>query len=230
MINHAIVSFSGGQDSTTCLAWALNRFDKVHTVSFDYGQVHKVELECRTNILNKLAKMPQYKDKLGQDQIIDFSFIKELGQTAMTHEMEIVCTEQGLPNTFVPGRNLFFITAAASLAWRLNAKHIVLGVCETDFSGYPDCRDDTIKAMQIAVNLGLESRFVLHTPLMWIDKKQTWEMAQTEGGKDFFELIRTDSHTCYLGKRDELYEWGYGCGSCPACELRKKGYFEYVSS
>ncbi len=227
----ALVLFSGGQDSATCLAWALDRFAYVETIGFDYGQRHAVELECREDVLGHLRKaFPDWGAKLGKDHMLPLPFIQELGDTAMTKDMEIEFAESGLPNTFVPGRNIFFLTAAAVLAYRRSLKHIVGGMCETDYSGYPDCRDDTLKSLQATLNLGLEARLVLHTPLMWIDKAQTWAMAQEFGGDALVDIIRKETHTCYLGDRSQLHDWGYGCGTCPACKLRKSGYEKFIGN
>jgi 7-cyano-7-deazaguanine synthase len=224
----ALVLFSGGQDSTVCLAWTLERFGTVETVGFDYGQRHAVELACRHDVLAALrAGYPRWADRLGEDHVVDLSVLSQLGDTALTHAAEIAMGADGLPTTFVPGRNLVFMTVAAAIAYRRDARHIVGGMCETDFSGYPDCRDDTIKAMQLALNLGMNRRFVLHTPLMWIDKAATWAMAADLGGEALVNLIRERTHTCYLGTRDALHDWGYGCGNCPACELRARGYAYY---
>jgi 7-cyano-7-deazaguanine synthase len=221
----ALVMFSGGQDSTTCLAWALQTFDHVETVGFDYGQRHSVELTCRAPIREAIARLEDWGAHLGMDHLIDLSgALAGVGSTAMTAEMEIVINEEGLPNTFVPGRNLMFMTAAAAIAWRRNIKHIVGGMCETDYSGYPDCRDDTIKAMQVALNLGMQRRFVLETPLMWIDKAATWQMAEDLGGAPLVNLVRDLTHSCYLGDRQHRHAWGYGCGTCPACDLRGAGW------
>jgi 7-cyano-7-deazaguanine synthase len=223
--DHAIVLFSGGQDSTTCLAWALDRFARVETVGFAYGQRHAVELDCRATLRARLAGMNGWGDRLGEDHLVDLTGgMAALGQTALTAETAIAMTEEGLPNTFVPGRNLLFLTYAAGIAWRRGLRRIVGGMCETDFSGYPDCRDDTIKAMQLALNLGMQRRFVLETPLMWLDKAATWALAQTLGGAPLVSLIVEETHTCYLGERGELHEWGHGCGTCPACELRAAGW------
>ncbi len=219
----ALVLFSGGQDSATCLAWALARWERVETVGFDYGQRHRVELECRAPVRAALAGM--WPGRLGEDHVLDLaSLIGGLGETALTGGQAIAMTEEGLPNTFVPGRNLLFLTAAAALAWRRGLRRIVGGMCETDYSGYPDCRDDTIKAMQLALNLGLQRRFVLETPLMWRDKAATWALAERLGGTALVELIREETHSCYLGDRTHRHEWGYGCGTCPACELRAAGW------
>lgn len=226
--NSALVLYSGGQDSATCLAWALARYDHVETIGFDYGQRHKIELEVRLALRASLARdFPHWSSRLGEDHLIDLSVLGQISDTALTQSVAIGMQADGLPNTFVPGRNLLFLTFAAAIAYRRGIKHIVTGVCETDYSGYPDCRDDTIKAMQIALNLGMASRFVLHTPLMWINKAETWRLAETLGGKELVELIRTDSHSCYQGERETLHEWGYGCGTCPACALRAEGWKTY---
>ena len=226
--SRALVLFSGGQDSATCLAWALTQYEHVETIGFDYGQRHRVELDVRGPLRQAMAALtPAWAAKLGEDHVIDLAVLGQISQTALTQATEITMQENGLPNTFVPGRNLLFFTFAAAIAYRRGIKHIVTGVCETDYSGYPDCRDDTVKAMQIALNLGMESRFVLHTPLMWIDKAATWAMAQQLGGEALVELIRTHSHSCYQGERETLHEWGYGCGTCPACELRAQGWAKF---
>ena len=216
-MDSALVLLSGGQDSTTCLAWALRRYAHVETIGFDYGQRHRVELECRAPIRAALAS-----PALGEDHLIDLrASMVALGQTAMTAEIAIEMGEGGLPTTFVPGRNLLFLTYAAALAYRRGLRTIVGGMCETDFSGYPDCRDDTIKAMQVALNLGMQRRFVLETPLMWLDKAATWALAASLG---ILDLVITQTHTCYLGERGTLHAWGYGCATCPACQLREDGF------
>jgi 7-cyano-7-deazaguanine synthase len=221
----ALVLFSGGQDSTTCLAWALNRFDRVETVGFDYGQRHRIELDCRDPIRSAIMKMrPSWNERLHQDHTIKLDSLGEISNTALTRDVAIKIESNGLPSTFVPGRNLIFLTFAAALAYRRALRHIIGGMCETDYSGYPDCRDDTIKAFQVALNLGMQHRFVLHTPLMWLDKAATWELAESLGGSKLLDLITKESHTCYLGARGELHPWGYGCGKCPACTLRAQGY------
>ena len=226
----ALVLFSGGQDSATCLAWALQRFDKVETIGFDYGQRHSVELNCRVPIIDELKKhKSEWKEKLGDDHLIDLKVLGDISETSLTKPVEIEMSDQGLPNTFVPGRNLMFLTIAASVAYRRGIKNLVTGVCETDYSGYPDCRDDTIKAMQVALNLGMETRFVLHTPLMWIDKASTWRMAEELGGSELIELMKEYTHTCYNGDRSYRHEWGYGCNECPACDLRSIGYQKFIS-
>jgi 7-cyano-7-deazaguanine synthase len=231
MTSRALVLFSGGQDSTVALAWALDRFDAVETVGFDYGQRHRVELECRRIIRDKLPVLaPAYAERLGPDHLVDLAALGAISETALTRDSEIAFAETGLPTTFVPGRNLIFLTFAAALAYRRGIRHIVLGVCETDYSGYPDCRDDTIKAMQVALGLGLDRRLVLHTPLMWRDKAQTFALANALGGEALLDLVVEDSHSCYLGDRSTRHAWGYGCGRCPACELRANGYAAYLTS
>lgn len=226
----ALVLFSGGQDSTTCLAWALDRYERVETVGFDYGQRHRIELECRETLRGRLRAInPAWAAKLGDDHTISLAALAEISDTALTSSVAIEMADSGLPNTFVPGRNLIFLTFAAALAYRRGLKHIVGGMCETDFSGYPDCRDDTVKAVQVALNLGMETRFVLDTPLMWIDKAQTWQLAEQLGGRKLVDVIVKESHTCYLGDRGNLHDWGYGCGTCPACDLRAKGYQKFIA-
>ena len=228
MAEAALVLFSGGQDSATCLAWALDRYDRVETVGFDYGQRHRVELDCRAALRDGMAAL--CPGRLGEDHLLDLSVLGAISDTALTAEAEIALREDGLPNTFVPGRNLLFFTLAAALAYRRGLRHLVGGMCETDYSGYPDCRDDTIKALQAAINLGMATRLVLHTPLMWIDKPGTWMLAEQLGGSTLVELIRTESHSCYLGDRSRLHPWGYGCGTCPACDLRKRGWDGYTAA
>lgn len=231
MSNQALVLFSGGQDSTTCLAWALDRFDHVETVGFDYGQRHRIELDCRAGVAEGLRRLrPDWASRLGDDHTISLKSLGEVSETALTRDVELQMETNGLPNTFVPGRNIVFLTFAAALAYRRGLKHLVGGMCETDYSGYPDCRDDTIKALQVALNLGMERRFVLHTPLMWIDKAETWQLAASLGGEALVDLIREETHTCYLGERGIRHDWGYGCGQCPACELRAAGYEKYKST
>jgi 7-cyano-7-deazaguanine synthase len=230
MTQSALVLFSGGQDSTVCLAWALEQFEQVETIGFDYGQRHRVELDCRTNVILALRKQSAAWDKrLGSDHIVDLAGLGGICDTALTQDREIAFASSGLPNTFVPGRNLLFFTFAAALAYRRGLKHLVGGMCETDYSGYPDCRDDTLKALQVALNLGMDHHFVVHTPLMWIDKASTWALAQEIGGQSLIETIIGHSHTCYLGDRTKRHDWGYGCGTCPACELRANGYSNYLT-
>ncbi len=227
----ALVLFSGGQDSTTCLAQALDTYEHVETIGFDYGQRHHIEMECRTSVLAEIRKsFPQWAAKLGEDHVVNIDAIRDISQTSLTQDMAFEMVKDGLPNTFVPGRNLIFLAFAAAVAYRRDLKHIVTGVCETDYSGYPDCRDDTIKAMQVALNLGMERRFVLHTPLMWIDKAETWRLAEKLGGQSLVDLIRKETHSCYLGNRETWHDWGFGCGTCPACELRADGYRRYIAS
>jgi 7-cyano-7-deazaguanine synthase len=224
----ALVLFSGGQDSTTCLAWALARFETVETIGFDYAQRHRVELDCRPRVLQALrALSPEWSARLGDDHMIDLGVLGQVSETALTRDVAIAMTASGLPSTFVPGRNLLFFTFAAAVAYRRGIKHIVGGMCETDYSGYPDCRDDTIKALQVALTLGMDRRFVLHTPLMWIDKAGTWRLAEELGGTELVALIEEHTHSCYHGDRTLRHAWGYGCGTCPACELRAKGHVRY---
>ena len=220
--DRALVLFSGGQDSTTCLAWALRRFASVETLGYDYGQRHRIELECRLAIREALTRAGE--QRLGEDHLLTLDALGAISETALTRDAAIAMTDTGLPTTFVPGRNIVFLSFAAALAYRRACRHIVLGVCETDYSGYPDCRDDTIKAVQVALNLGLEARFVLHTPLMWRDKAATFALAEEIGGPDLVELILEQTHTCYRGERGQRYDWGYGCGGCPACDLRADGF------
>jgi 7-cyano-7-deazaguanine synthase len=228
MSDSAIVLFSGGQDSTICLAWALERFDRVETLGFDYRQRHAVELTQRPIVLQQMRdQRADWAAKLGEDHLLDLAVLGQVSETSLTRDVAIVADAQGLPNSFVPGRNLLFLTFAATLAWRRGVKHIIGGMCETDFSGYPDCRDDTIKALQVALNLGMDQRFVLHTPLMWIDKAATWRLAEELGGTDFVSLVQEHTHTCYHGDRQHRHDWGYGCGTCPACDLRARGWETY---
>ena len=226
----ALVLFSGGQDSSTCLAWALDRFERVETIGFDYGQRHAVELTLRQGLREEFSALkPLWAERLGEDHCLDLQALGAISQTSLTSDMAFQMQEDGLPNTFVPGRNLIFLTFAAAIAYRRGIRHIVTGVCETDYSGYPDCRDDTIKALQVALGLGMERRFVLHTPLMWIDKAQTWALTHDLGGDRLVEIIRSQSHSCYLGARDEQ-DWGHGCGTCPACQLRADGFSRWRKS
>jgi 7-cyano-7-deazaguanine synthase len=227
----ALVLFSGGQDSTTCLAHALSRYERVETIAFDYGQRHIVELDARLNVLREIkAAFPQWAAKLGEDHLLDLSVLGKLSETSLTRDTAFKMEANGLPNTFVPGRNLLFITLAGALAYRRGLQVLVTGVCETDFSGYPDCRDDTMKAMQLALSLGMDQRFLIETPLMWIDKAATWDLARQLGGMALVDLIVEHTHTCYLGDRTHRHAWGYGCGECPACALRAKGYAGFSAS
>ena len=231
MHSTALVLFSGGQDSTTCLAHALARYQRVETIGFDYGQRHRVELDQRLVVLDALRRdFPKWGARLGQDHLLDLSVLGEVSETSLTREMSFELEQTGLPNTFVPGRNLMFLTLAGALAYRRGLGVIVTGVCETDYSGYPDCRDDTMKAMQLALNLGLNQRLRIETPLMWIDKAATWRLAEQLGGPALVDLIVQDTHTCYLGERGALQPWGHGCGTCPACALRARGWAAYRES
>ena len=226
----ALVLFSGGQDSTICLAYALSHFDRVETVGFDYGQRHAVELECRPNIIEAIKdKFPAWAEKLGEDRMCDVSVLSEISDTAMIKETEIVVAENGLPNTFVPGRNLLFLTLAGAIAWRRGISSLVGGMCETDYSGYPDCRRSTLDAQELTLARGMDRPFSIDTPLMWLDKAETWALASELGGEALVEIVIEESHTCYLGDRSQRYEWGYGCGTCPACELRANGYDTWQS-
>jgi 7-cyano-7-deazaguanine synthase len=222
---HALVLFSGGQDSTACLAWALSRFEQVETIGFDYGQRHLVELECRPQIRSALqAQFPQWAGRLGEDHVLDLALLGQISDSAMTAERTIEFNSHGLPNTFVPGRNLLFFTFAAAIAYRRGSSVLVGGMCETDFSGYPDCRDNTLKALQVALSLGTDAPMTIETPLMWLDKAQTWALTAQLGGQALTDLVVELTHTCYVGDRTHLHAWGYGCGMCPACDLRRKGY------
>ncbi len=227
---HALVLFSGGQDSTTCLAWALTHFEHVETIGFDYGQRHQVELEARTDVLAAVReRFPQWAGRLGEDHMVDLAVLGRISDTALTRDTAIQMTEAGLPNTFVPGRNLLFFQLAAAVGYRRGLHTLVGGMCETDFSGYPDCRDDTLKALQVAVSLGMGQRFTFETPLMWIDKAATWELARELGGDALVDIVVRQSHTCYHGVRDTLHSWGYGCGECPACALRRAGHAQWAA-
>ncbi|MCC6775256.1 MAG: 7-cyano-7-deazaguanine synthase QueC [Hyphomicrobiales bacterium] len=224
----ALVLLSGGQDSTVCLVWALTRFSRVETIGFDYGQRHRVELDLRPRIRAGMAgRCREWSERLGDDHVIGLGALGEISETALTREVAIEIDRNGLPTTFVPGRNIVFLAFAGALAYRRGLRHIVAGMCETDYSGYPDCRDDTIKAMQLVLNLGMAQRFVLHTPLMWIDKAATFALAQELGGEALVELLVEDTHTCYLGDRSQRHAWGFGCGACPACRLRAEGFVRW---
>ncbi|WP_022694499.1 7-cyano-7-deazaguanine synthase QueC [Ponticaulis koreensis] len=221
----AVVLFSGGQDSTVCLAWALKNFNHVSTVGFDYGQRHQIELECRQHVLTALGDCDTVETgHLGDDALLDLSVLGQISETSLTSEAEITMSEQGLPSTFVPGRNLIFLTLASAVAWRRNADILVGGMCETDYSGYPDCRRTTLDAQQQALALGMERDFRVDTPLMYKTKADTFAMAKALGGNELVELIVEHTHTCYLGDRSARHDWGYGCGTCPACELRANGW------
>ncbi|MEO0982130.1 MAG: 7-cyano-7-deazaguanine synthase QueC [Pseudomonadota bacterium] len=227
----AIVLFSGGQDSTICLAWALERYDEVETVGFDYGQRHRVELECRPRVREGLAGLnAAWAARLGVDHMVDATALRALGETAMTHAVEIETAESGLPTTFVPGRNLLFLTLAGALAYRRGAERLVGGMCETDYSGYPDCRREAIDAQEAALSLGMDRPIAIDTPLMRLDKAATWALAAELGGSALVELIVEETHTCYLGDRSRRHEWGYGCGECPACKLRAGGWARWLEA
>jgi 7-cyano-7-deazaguanine synthase len=227
----ALVLFSGGQDSTVCLAWALERFARVETIGFAYGQRHAIELQMRPRIRAALATQSgEWRARLGEDHVVRIDALAEVSETALTREVAIEVSASGLPTTFVPGRNLVFFSFAGAVAYRRGIKHLVAGMCETDFSGYPDCRDDTIKAMQLALTLGMGRRFVIHTPLMWIDKAATFALAHDIGGDAMIELLLDETHTCYLGDREHRHAWGYGCGECPACRLRADGYAKWKAA
>ena len=226
----ALVLFSGGQDSTVCLAWALARFARVETIGFAYGQRHAVELEVRPRIRKEIAGIhPEWAPRLAEDHVVSLDALAAISETALTRDVEIQIADTGLPTTFVPGRNLIFFTFAAALAYRRGIKHIIAGMCETDYSGYPDCRDDTIKALQVTLGLGMDRRFVLHTPLMWIDKAGTFALAQEIGGKPLLNLVIEETHSCYRGDRANRHGWGYGCGDCPACHLRAEGFSRFMA-
>jgi 7-cyano-7-deazaguanine synthase len=224
----ALVLFSGGQDSTVCLAWALESFGRVETIGFDYGQRHAVELDVRPNVRDGLKSLSaKWRSRLGDDHVVKLDALGAISETALTRDVAIEVAGSGLPTTFVPGRNLIFFTFAGALAYRRGIKHLVAGMCETDYSGYPDCRNDTIKAMQTALGLGMDRRFVIHTPLMWIDKAGTFAMANEIGGQKLIDLLLAETHTCYLGDRKNRHEWGFGCGTCPACRLRAEGFAKW---
>lgn len=230
MNKKALVLFSGGQDSTVCLAWALSKFDQVETIGFDYGQRHRIELECRLTVLDRIREQfPEWAGKLGEDRVIDLSWLGQISDCALTEEREIELSENGLPNTFVPGRNLVFFLISSAVAYRRGLSTLVGGMCQTDFSGYPDCREDTLKALQVATNLGMASSFRFETPLMWIDKTETFQLGEQLGGEKLLEIIVRDTHTCYTGDRTHEHDWGFGCGECPACDLRKRGWKNYIS-
>jgi 7-cyano-7-deazaguanine synthase len=227
--SRALVLFSGGQDSATCLAWALERYGHVETIGFDYGQRHRVELQVRLRFLAALrTAFPPWSARLGDDHLLDLGLLGQVSDTALTAERAIAFDASGLPNTFVPGRNLLFFTFAAAIAYRRGLTVLVGGMCETDYSGYPDCRDDTLKSLQVTLGLGLDTRMVIETPLMWRDKAATWQLAQALGGDALVDLLLEDTHSCYVGDRASRHAWGYGCGQCPACELRARGWAQYV--
>jgi len=226
----SLVLFSGGQDSTACLAWALDRFAAVETVGFDYGQRHAAELDARPRILSAFRELfPKWRDKLGQDHLLSLDILKAIGGSALTDAVKIEMGANGLPTTFVPGRNILFLSAAAALAYRRGARNLVGGMCETDYSGYPDCREETIKALARALDLGMDTHFTIHTPLMRLDKAATWALAERLGGQGLVDLIIEETVTCYEGDRSHRHAWGYGCGACPACQLRMRGYEHFAT-
>ncbi|MFA7679050.1 MAG: 7-cyano-7-deazaguanine synthase QueC [Pigmentiphaga sp.] len=226
----ALVLLSGGQDSATCLAWALDRYGHVETLGFDYGQRHRAELECRLTVRQRMAALKdEWAVRLGEDHLLDVNVLGQLGASAMTDEVAIAMQADGLPNTFVPGRNLLFFTLAAALAYRRGLDVLVGGMSETDYSGYPDCRDNTLKALQVALSLGVDRTLTLETPLMWLNKADTWELARQLGGEALVEVMQHDTHTCYVNQREVLHDWGYGCGDCPACQLREEGHRQWVA-
>lgn len=226
----ALVLFSGGQDSATCLAFALSRFTRVETIGFDYGQRHRVELDQRAVLREGMARLsPLWAQRLGEDHTVSIEALGALSDTALTREAAIAFDATGLPNTFVPGRNILFLTFAAALAYRRGIGDLVGGMCETDYSGYPDCRDATIRAVETALRLGMDRPLTIHTPLMWIDKAATWRLAQDLGGEALVSLIVEESHTCYLGERGKRFDWGHGCGECPACRLRAAGWEKFCA-
>ena len=229
-MRNALVLFSGGQDSTVCLAWALHRYPHVETIGFDYGQRHAVELQCRDNVREQMRqRFPKWGKRLGEDHLLDLALLGQISDTALTDERAIEMQDGGLPNTFVPGRNLLFFNFAAAVAYRRGLSILVGGMCETDFSGYPDCRDNTLKALQVAISLGLDAPMTIETPLMWYDKAQTWALTEKLGGEPLVDLVAEHTHTCYVGNRERRHPWGYGCGLCPACDLRRSGYNAWVN-
>ncbi len=228
--NHALILFSGGQDSATCLAWALERYAHVETIGFDYEQRHTVEMQCRQDVLREIKDaFPDWGAKLGQDHLLDLSVLGEISETSLTRDIEITEEGEGLPNTFVPGRNLIFLNFAAALGFGRGIHTLVAGMCEADFSGYPDCRKETLDATMRALSLGMDREFSLHTPLMFLSKAGAWELAEKLGGERLVTLINKHSHTCYKGVRGVHHDWGYGCADCPACTLRAKGWAQYVA-
>jgi 7-cyano-7-deazaguanine synthase len=227
----ALVLFSGGQDSTVCLGHALSTCSRVETVGFNYGQRHGIELECRQRVREEIVRLdPQWANRLGDDHVLDVSSFGVIGETSLTSQSEITMLASGLPSTFVPGRNLMFFVYAAALGYRRGLTTLIGGMCETDFSGYPDCRDATLRALEQAIRLGTEIPFAIETPLMWRTKAETWALAEELGGASLVELIIGETHTCYRGERGARHDWGYGCGACPACELRARGFAVWQSA
>jgi 7-cyano-7-deazaguanine synthase len=229
--SRALILFSGGQDSATCLAWALERFESVETVGFDYGQRHAIELDCRPRLIASLREtFPRWSRRLGKDHLLDLKVLGSISDTALTSDQAIAFAEGGLPNTYVPGRNLLFLTLAAALGARRGIGDLVAGVGQVDYSGYPDCREEAIDAMEDALNIGMDSNYEIHTPLMHLDKTAIWQLADELGGEALVDIILEHSHSCYLGDRQMRHEWGYGCGTCPACALREAGYTGYMEN
>lgn len=227
----ALVLFSGGQDSTVSLLWACKNFEHVETVGFNYNQRHLIEMKCRKTILIKIKEIfPRYKNILGEDHVIDIPALGLLSETALTSNSEIFVKANGLPSTFVPGRNLIFFNMASAIGWRRNIFNLIGGMCDTDYSGYPDCRRETIDAQAKALSLGLDRTVIIHTPLMDMNKSDIWDLSYNLGGEKFHKLLKFDTHTCYIGDRSNLNEWGYGCGICPACILRKNGYNKWLKN
>lgn len=229
-VHKALIMFSGGQDSATCLAWALERYDYIETVGFNYEQRHAVEMSSRQIVLKSFKTgFPNWAEKLGEDHIVDLSALGAISETSLTRDVEITLSKDGLPSTFVPGRNLIFLNFAAALGYRRDLTTLIGGMCEADFSGYPDCRIETLNAQMKAISLGMDKAFKLETPLMNLSKAGAWDMAYKLGGQALVEIVLEDTHTCYLGERGTRHDWGYGCGSCPACELRAQGWKKYSS-
>jgi 7-cyano-7-deazaguanine synthase len=227
----ALVLFSGGQDSTTCLAYALDRYAHVETIGFDYAQRQPAEAEARIRVRAQMGEnFPRWRKRLGADHVLDLSVTDQLAATALASERESEMNAGGLPNTFVPGRNLLFFTLAAIVADRRKLSVLIGGMCETDDSGYPDCRDNALKSLQVAMSLGMDTPMTIDTPLMWLDKAGTWALGERLGGEPLIELVVEHTHSCYLGDREHLHAWGYGCGLCPACDLRRKGYEAWLAS
>jgi 7-cyano-7-deazaguanine synthase len=230
-VESALVLFSGGQDSTVCLAWALDRYEHVETIGFAYGQRHEIEILARDRVRHELQRQFQaWAGRLCDDRVLDLAEFGRLSDTALTRDSAIEMTAAGLPSTFVPGRNLVFFTYAAAIAYRRRIGTLIGGMCETDFSGYPDCRNDTLQALGKALSLGMAREIAIETPLMWIDKAATWAMAEELGGDALVQLIIEHTHTCYLGDRSRRHGWGYGCGTCPACDLRAKGWEKWLAT
>lgn len=228
MTRKALILFSGGQDSATCLAWALENYEHVETVGFNYEQRHAIEMQCRKVVLENVASaFPKWGTKLGQDHIVDLSALGAISETSLTRDVEITMDDEGLPSTFVPGRNLIFLNFAAAVAYRRGITRLIGGMCEADFSGYPDCRKETLDAQMQAISLGMDKSYALETPLMHLSKAGAWELANSLGGQKLINIILEDSHSCYKGTRGERFDWGYGCGDCPACDLRAAGWAEY---